>query len=312
MSKWILLCPFVLLGAVWSCSSNSPKCVAGQSAACAGPGGCSGFQVCGADGTYGACQCSGVDAGSSDGGTADGGPTDSGAADSGNGWRPTQLSGLVLWLKNGGWVLDGGSVAGWKDNSGRGHDMVTNRNAPIVDPAAIGGLSALGFASNSTTSMTTTGGAQTDFEWDAGNFVIAVVGKANSGPFLSAVDGANPIPVYLGISTDAGIEGATGFIASQSVSTSQLAADSPHVFTLRRTGNTSAELRVDGVPTAFTLPAGTNLSYPETLNIGAYSPILGTTTTFLDGDVGEVVAATAPSDSDVTQLEAYLRQTFGL
>ncbi|HSQ66925.1 MAG TPA: hypothetical protein VLM85_27085 [Polyangiaceae bacterium] len=42
-----------------ACSNNSAKsCTPGASVACAGPGGCSGAQVCSADGTsYGVCDC---------------------------------------------------------------------------------------------------------------------------------------------------------------------------------------------------------------------------------------------------------------
>src|SRR4051812_34047172 len=33
-------------------------CVAGATAACAGPARCNGFQTCGRDGTFGSCDCS--------------------------------------------------------------------------------------------------------------------------------------------------------------------------------------------------------------------------------------------------------------
>src|SRR5258708_5161368 len=44
------------------CGSNSsagagPGCVTGDSKACVGPAGCTGGQVCTADGTYGPCDC---------------------------------------------------------------------------------------------------------------------------------------------------------------------------------------------------------------------------------------------------------------
>ncbi len=67
-----------LLGA--ACGSEvgvngSTSCVPGESAACTGENGCSGFQVCAADGmSYGSCQCgSGGDAGTGGSGNTGGG-----------------------------------------------------------------------------------------------------------------------------------------------------------------------------------------------------------------------------------------------
>lgn len=70
-----------ILGAVLLLSACEPAgatCVTGQSVACTGTGGCSGSQVCGADGTFGPCACDGDDAGPVDGGPPDAGPGDAG------------------------------------------------------------------------------------------------------------------------------------------------------------------------------------------------------------------------------------------
>jgi len=56
--------------------SGVPKCVPGDSKSCAGPGACVGYQVCGVDGTYGACVCGG-------GGTAGAGGTGGSAGGAG-------------------------------------------------------------------------------------------------------------------------------------------------------------------------------------------------------------------------------------
>jgi hypothetical protein len=65
-------------------ASNPQACVPGQSIACAGPAGCSGDQICAADGSgYGACQCEagpGPDGGTGDAAQSDG-STDSGQSD---------------------------------------------------------------------------------------------------------------------------------------------------------------------------------------------------------------------------------------
>lgn len=44
-------------GGVSGAGGGIPKCIPGDSKACAGLGACVGYQVCAADGTYGACMC---------------------------------------------------------------------------------------------------------------------------------------------------------------------------------------------------------------------------------------------------------------
>jgi hypothetical protein len=70
------------------CCSNkteSRKCVAGQSVACIGPEGCSGYQVCSDEGArFGPCVCAGAGAGAGGGATlATGGLSDAGSAEPG-------------------------------------------------------------------------------------------------------------------------------------------------------------------------------------------------------------------------------------
>lgn len=67
----------VMVGVVVSsCNPGSTNCVPGHSVACVGVAGCSGGQVCRADGSgYGECACGGSDAGVLNGGTSDAGPT---------------------------------------------------------------------------------------------------------------------------------------------------------------------------------------------------------------------------------------------
>lgn len=73
----------ILMGVGCSSSPPDPQCVPGESVACVGVGGCSGGQVCNADGkSFGACDCGGLpDAGAV--GETDAGTDDAGVADAG-------------------------------------------------------------------------------------------------------------------------------------------------------------------------------------------------------------------------------------
>jgi hypothetical protein len=64
LSQLLLLSLGVFAAASCGNTTQSKGCTAGTSAACAGPGGCQGFQVCAADGaSYGACDCGALDGG---------------------------------------------------------------------------------------------------------------------------------------------------------------------------------------------------------------------------------------------------------
>jgi hypothetical protein len=62
---------------------SGARCVPGDSKSCTGPGPCAGYQVCQADGTYGACNCASGGTGGSVGGT--GGTAGSGGRGGGGG-----------------------------------------------------------------------------------------------------------------------------------------------------------------------------------------------------------------------------------
>lgn len=76
-----------LLSAACGDDSAAPVCTPGMSVACTGAGGCAGGQTCNAEGTaYGACDCSGTDAGPAvDAGPVADGGSDAGAEDGGPG-----------------------------------------------------------------------------------------------------------------------------------------------------------------------------------------------------------------------------------
>lgn len=145
--------------------SPAAQCTTGQSIACTGVGGCSGFQTCQVDGTYGVCQCGGPDGGifdaSPDGSEPDASSLDSaGDAPVGDGgvWTPKQLSGLALWLDDTvGIVQDlqnAGHVKRWLDQSGNANDATAQcTNAcpgalPNLDPAVIHGHDAVTCGAN--------------------------------------------------------------------------------------------------------------------------------------------------------------------
>jgi hypothetical protein len=72
---WVV---FILLGACGGGTSGTGKCIPGDSKSCTGPGACSGYQVCRADGTYDPCNC-----GSGAGGMSGAGGTGGGTAGTG-------------------------------------------------------------------------------------------------------------------------------------------------------------------------------------------------------------------------------------
>lgn len=73
---------FLLLAS--ACDNGSTGCTSGETQACT-CGSLSGTQTCGSDGTFGACMCTGTDAGMPDGGTsADAGTPDASTADGGS------------------------------------------------------------------------------------------------------------------------------------------------------------------------------------------------------------------------------------
>ena len=69
MKTWTLGVMAMVLGLV-GCVSSGPggSCTSGMSVACSCAGGGMGTQVCGRDGTYGACECFTPDGGTPDGG----------------------------------------------------------------------------------------------------------------------------------------------------------------------------------------------------------------------------------------------------
>jgi hypothetical protein len=82
-------CVVVLIGCGGGNGNNPARCIPGDSKSCTGPGSCSGYQVCKADGTYDSCNCANGGAGGGGGlggraGTGGVAGTAGGAATGGN------------------------------------------------------------------------------------------------------------------------------------------------------------------------------------------------------------------------------------
>lgn len=183
-------------------SSNEQTCVAGESIACFGAGGCPGYQVCNGLGSYDPCDCASTDGSvGADANEESSPPNEAGAdtnvddaeadgpgdaladvtsADAGN-WAPTSLTGLVLWLDDTvGIVQDPqkpGSVRRWLDQSGKGNNAdVTNYQTyePAIDPAVLNGHDAVAYQSSFGCLLPP---SSTDFQFGTGDFLIAAVVK---------------------------------------------------------------------------------------------------------------------------------------
>jgi hypothetical protein len=238
------------------------------------------------------------------------------------GWTPAQMSGLVLWLNNGTWTLDAGAAVAWPDSSPKGHSLEggPTHQAPTVDAAAFNGRDALHFSANNATIMAMTQ-QTTDFQWGTAPFVAEVVVRPDDCvsppcPVWLSSDQTETFPVALQLNSG---DGGTSLAATVTFawgnnlmqgSSAPFASGQIHVLGTRRTGSTAAEVRVDGVATPFTLSPAVNDQLPEGVSIGFGG--IGAAVSGLDGDIAEVVASTSASDSDVAQLEAYLKVKYGL
>ncbi len=171
------LVSLALVLALVGCGSDSgggsgpSTCVPGQSIACAGAGGCSGAQICKADGTYDVCVCGAGDGGAGADTSIDAGDKDVGAdtalvvdsaiesgsdaTDAADGAiapiTPDKLTGLSLWLDGDKDVTANstGEVTLWKDQSGQANDAKSlfTTARPTWNKSAIKGHDALRFHS---------------------------------------------------------------------------------------------------------------------------------------------------------------------
>ncbi|NUO53083.1 MAG: hypothetical protein HOV80_29905 [Polyangiaceae bacterium] len=184
-------------------SESQAACTPGESVACTGPAGCSGFQVCSTDGSsFGTCDCGGATTAATGSTTTTssgaGGDmtttsaattgTSSGGGGGGGGmpFSPTDLEGLALWLHTGaGIVYDPqtpGAILRWDDQSGNGHQAVATMQVgwqPIIDPVAVNGHDGVRCLGNG---YTFTINDDPSLQWGTGGFLIAGVIRPAPSP----------------------------------------------------------------------------------------------------------------------------------
>lgn len=102
-------------------------------------------------------------------------------------WTPSTLAGLVVWLDGAHVDVDGGALARWPDQSGRGNDALLGPDVgkptrpPTIHAGALNGLDAVAFSTPSEL-----GGGQTthpnlripdapDLQWGTGGYALALV-----------------------------------------------------------------------------------------------------------------------------------------
>lgn len=212
------------------------------------------------------------------------------------------MSGLVLWTESTNVLADGGAITTWPDLSGKKHDLTSTAAAPSLVTSSIGGLPAVRF----------TGGAQQDLSasLDAVNtdpFLVEIVLRANS---CSGGCGVWELGSVSQGDTYCNIVGNNVTVAFQNIApdhaTATLAAGG-HVVGLHRISDTSAELRLDGKASPFTLVQNPNYTFPyPAFGVGENNFY------DFDGDVAEIVIADSPTSGDIDSLEVYLKTKYGL
>lgn len=238
-------------------------------------------------------------------------------------WRPTQLSGCVLWLRADLGITKDGSdkVSAWADQSGAGNNVTqaTGTKQPTWVAGALGGQAALSFdggdvlasAPSNWAAYSTISMAMVFVKDNAAASVAFSHGVPSSsnglawwqdvgaaGRYSVAVDSSGATWTQRAAS---GYSAGTNYVALMTVDTSLAAAS-------------EVTLRVNG--TAVTL--GTLVGGDQSGNLGgvAVAYCIGaqdTTPNFgMSGDIAEViVCSTAWSASEIASIEAYARRRYG-
>ena len=309
-------------GACGGVSTGAGTCVTGQSIACAGSDGCSGNQVCKADGTYDVCNCggatSGGDGGSSfnDGGVsgndsglfADGGGNDASASDAGGdagSFTPPDLAGLALWFDENGIVTDpahADNVVHWLDQSGNGNDAtgICNEECPTIDPSGAHGHDAISCADAELTV-----GDAASLHFGIGDWALAFVYK-NSGfndvttPIFQKTDGSSPLLAFA--STGPG-----SYTVTEGGSTASASVTFAPTFGYYIMRGPAMSLATSAGSSTGTTATGdvSNTGAPITLCVAGN--LSGTI------EMAEVIAVEGTvTDAEVAKLAAYFTKKFGL
>ena len=323
----------VLSGSGCSSTASPPaasSCVPGQSSACGGAAGCTGFQVCQADGTYAACECGGADTGSSDVATdsssdaadtttpdspvdvADTAPAPDSAADVADAadagpLSPKDLPGLSLWLDGDKGVSlcpDGGTAQIWADQSPNANTAKTYCSGGptgfsmlLVFKSDIKGHDALGFGGSRNMTIKD----DPTLQFGTGPFALVAVISGGIGSTATDVFVKSPGLPKLDLTIDTNINVLTPSADSHSL----FPATGYHVVVVR---GPSLEIRVDGVATKGKTSTD-DLSLPGgDMSIG-HSSLGGDTAR--DFHLAEFIAVKgAVTDAQVTGVESYLKSKY--
>ena len=327
--------PLVAAAACGSSSGSAslPVCTPGQSVACVGTGGCSGGQVCAADGqAFGACACGSVN----DGGGSDAEPSADASRDAGGDaaaeagsdaavdappeaaidagmLSPGSLgSGLVLWLDDAiGSIVSGGyGVSTWKDQSGHGFDVSSYMplaQGPIAEPNVLNGHTILFFQGQMADLYTMAPLTGVDFAGDYLVEIVADVAGSTNGSVWSAIDGVGEVrmaPTASGVAvSDVSNPGLLdgGPIPQVSLPAS---ASTFHILGMRRKGMPATlEARVDGSSHS------TSDAFPFVANPAGEFDVGDE----LSGRIAEIVVYTGTlTDLNVLAIEGYLKAKYAL
>jgi hypothetical protein len=239
-------------------------------------------------------------------------------------WDPSLLSGVVLWLDpDRGLSSSAPGNLTWKDQSGKGNDAVAEGLPLPTQIATTNGHSGVHFAGGDPSGGNLDLGDAPSLQWGTGSFVVVVVtrfhGVSASVLYLKHDHTQYPFP---GVGLSATDPSGTGPTAVHPVTASQSTQygcnsgtsfndDKWHIIAMHRAAAGALELRIDGVLRCSHTYAALNVSAPGfRAGVGGrvadgWAPLFG--------DVAEVVAFVgSDSPTDVTRLESYLKDKYGL
>jgi hypothetical protein len=226
------------------------------------------------------------------------GPVDA-PTDGTTNWTPANLAELQLWFEGSHVDGDAGPISSWPDQSPN-HDNLTPSGGPTFVSNAIGGQPGVSISGSSGITGTLPTIGTTSYVAE----IVARTALSTSTGTLWAMGSSFTDSTHcnFGFSiTPAGVASATYYCTSSDTATMSFSASQAHVFGIRRTSTTQAQLRIDGNSTPFALTHSEAVGVPGTFGLGS-----------MDAVIAEVVLATNPTDNDVTQLEAYLKTKYGL
>ncbi len=253
----------------------------------------------------------------------DSGPTDGAsnndATDAAT-FKPTSLTGLVLWLDANVGVTVTSTVSAWADQSGNNNNATqgTANFQPTVNATGVKGKPSIHFEAGTHLGIADTATLQ----WGTGDFYVALVMKeataSNTYGMVFSKQAPNyPFPgpgIFANFTlpsqttTWGGQEDYTNYI---STATTGLNNNAAHQFSFARAG-TVLSVRIDGAPD------GTNATDAGATDVSAVGSVvsIGANTTggqALTGDIAEIIAVKGTtSQSDITNVEAYLKTKYSL